>query len=242
MKTITRKGEITEEINRCIDCYNSNGLAGCVVEINDRILTAKVKFPLLEFVAATLHQSIHENDLVACCDSIANLKTIGGNVLVGIILQKRLTSHFRASIDHAARYIANADEWYVADIIGERVYGYALLTQPKKTLPEIKRLSNHQSHWVVRSLGAGSHYAIKKGLDKKYVLQTFKLLLEMAQSKDKHIRQGIGWAAKTTAKFHPEIISHYKDDIDNKVKVATWFRTKVKIGLERNKYASRNNS
>ena len=50
----------------------------------------------------------------------------------------------------------------------------------------------------------------------------------MANTNDKEVRQGIGWAAKTTAKFHPDLITYYKDEIDNKAKVANWFRKKLK--------------
>lgn len=134
-------------------------------------------------------------------------------------------------------YISKADIWYVCDIIGERVFGYALLHYPDKMLPEYKKLSSHPTNWVVRSLGAGGHYAIKKGLEKKKVQQLFKVLLTMANTNDKEVRQGIGWAAKTTAKFHPDLITYYKDEIDNKVKVANWFRKKIEIGLDRNSYA-----
>lgn len=58
----------------------------------------------------------------------------------------------------------------------------------------------------------------------------------MANTSNKEIRQGIGWAAKTTAKFHPEIINNFKDQILQTEKVKTWFRTKIRIGLDRGRY------
>ena len=61
-------------------------------------------------------------------------------------------------------------------------------------------------------------------------------------SKEKEVRQGIGWAAKTTAKFHPDIIQQYQSEIHNQEKVANWFRRKIQIGLERHEYAKRNRS
>ena len=187
-----------------------------------------------------LRFSIFPLDPAASCQEFYRLKTEGGNVLLGIILQKRLTNHFNQSIEKAAEYIADADIWYVCDIIGERVFGYSLLHQPEKTIPEIIKLSNHPTHWVIRSLGAGSHYAIKKGLDKNNVKTVFSLLLSMANTKDKEIRQGVGWAAKTTAKFHPDIIEFYKIEIEDQEQVAQWFRKKIEIGLNRNNYAKRN--
>lgn len=119
------------------------------------------------------------------------------------------------------------------------MFGYSLLTAPQKTFPEILTLSKHPSNWVIRALGAGMHYAIKKDLPKKEVKTVFQILLTLANTKDKEIKQGVGWAAKTTAKFHPDIIATFENDIQNKETVANWFRTKIDIGLNRNKYAKR---
>ncbi|MFK8036961.1 MAG: DNA alkylation repair protein [Crocinitomicaceae bacterium] len=167
-------------------------------------------------------------------------KTEGGNVILGKMLQNRLPNHFNESFKKATEYIADADIWYVCDIIGERVFGYALLTESEKSIPLIKELSKHNTNWVIRSLGAGVHYAIKKGLNKDNVKIVFRLLLTMANTQDKEIRQGVGWAAKTTAKFHPDIITFFQRDIDNTNRVANWFRNKISIGLNRNRYAKRN--
>ena len=56
----------------------------------------------------------------------------------------------------------------------------------------------------------------------------------------KEIRQGIGWAAKTTARFHPDIIANFNNEIQDSSAVANWFRKKIEIGLNRNKHAQRN--
>lgn len=240
MKLITRKSEVKMHLDLCIEAYKKNGIDACVVKLNREILSHKVKFPLLEYCGKMLFETIPENEHIDLLDKVHSLKTEGGNVILGIILQSRLPQYFNQSIQKATQYISDADIWYVFDIIGERVYGYSLLTEPEKTIPEIKKLSIHKTNWVIRALGAGSHYAIKKGLGKMNVTKIFKILLSMADSRDKEIRQGVGWAAKTTARFHPEIIEKYKREIENTDKVANWFRTKVRIGLERNRYAKRN--
>lgn len=236
-KLITRKSDIKKTLEQCIQAYYQSGLTDCVNHTHTLILTQKVKFPLLEYCADELYKVLPKNIQISFCDQIQFLKTEGGNVILGKILQKRLTSNFNESFTKATEYIANTDIWYVCDIIGERVFGYALLTQPKETIPKIKELSNHSKNWVIRSLGAGIHYAIKKGLDKENVKIIFKLLLDMTHTKDKEIKQGIGWAAKTTAKFHPEIIEYFQNDIQNKDAIADWFRNKILIGLSRNSYA-----
>ncbi|WP_046746155.1 DNA alkylation repair protein [Kordia zhangzhouensis] len=240
MRLITKKSEIKEILDKCFVKYTQSGLNSLISEIHISILSSKVKFPILEYCAEVIYEILPENQHIPFCDNIQNLKTEGGNVLLGKILQKRLNINFKQSIEKATEYIADADIWYVCDIIGERVYGYSLLHQPQKTIPELKKLSKHKTNWVIRSLGAGTHYAIKKGLDKENVKTMFNILLPMANTKDKEIRQGVGWSAKTIAKFHPDIIELYKSDIENTEKVANWFRNKIKIGLNRNTYAKRN--
>ncbi|NER12416.1 DNA alkylation repair protein [Leptobacterium flavescens] len=243
MRIITRKGEITEEVRKCFQAYNeNNSLQCCVDTLNSYLLQHKVKFPLLEFCGTTFFENLPEDQQIPFCDQIAALGTIGGNVIIGIILQKRLPNHFEESIEKATEYIIQGAEWYVCDIIGERVFGYSLLNEPYRTLLELKRLSVHENNWVVRSLGPACHYAIKKGLGKEEVKPVFEILLSMANRKDQQIRQGIGWAAKTTAKFHPDIIETYQKEIQNKRVVSSWFRTKVRIGLERYEYVNRNRS
>ncbi|MEZ5016175.1 MAG: DNA alkylation repair protein [Flavipsychrobacter sp.] len=240
MIIITKKPEVTKRVDSCIKVYNAKGIDAGVAAIQEHILSAKIKFPLLEHAATLLYEQLPEEDHIPLCTKIEQLKTIGGNVLIGIILQQRLSTHFSKSLEMATHYISLADVWYVCDIIGERTYGYALLHYPEQTLPIIKKLSTSDSNWVIRSLGAGGHYAIKKGLKAKHAVQLFQLLLTMANTKDKEIRQGVGWAAKTTAKFHPDIIQQHQKEINNTEQVANWFRKKIEIGLNRNSYAQRN--
>ncbi|MFY0599784.1 MAG: DNA alkylation repair protein [Cyclobacteriaceae bacterium] len=240
MESITRKPEIEQRVDQFLEIYYSSGQGVAITCFLKSILQKKVRFPLLEYAGTLIFENLKDEDQIPFCDEIQKLKTMGGNVILGIILQKRLPKHFKESLNKTEAYISDADVWYVCDIIGERVWGFSILTDPENTIPEIERLSSHSNIWVVRSLGAGAHYAIKKGLGKKSVERIFKMLLSLANSKNKEIRQGIGWAAKTTAKFHPEIIAFYQSQISDVDNVANWFRRKIKIGLERNRYATGN--
>lgn len=234
---ITRKPIIKALTEESISAYRSKGINALTKSLYSLVLTEKVKFPILEYSASLLYDEIPNHDQLLFCDQIEHLKTEGGNVLLGILLQKRLPNHFEESIQKATEYISKANAWYVCDIIGERVLGFSLLTQPVKTIAQFKRLMKHDSFWVLRSLGAGAHYAIKKGLPKQHCRTIFELLISMANSKNKEVKQGIGWAAKTTARFHPQIIELLQEEINDNEKVAKWFRTKIKIGLSRHQYA-----
>lgn len=239
MKRITRKPEIKAAFESIAETYRREGLDASVTRLEETLLQHKVKFPLLEYSAELLYDLLSDTEQLIFCDRVAALQTIGGNVILGIMLQKRLESHFDESFQKAADYIAAGEQWYVCDIIGERVFGFALLHWPEQALPEIRELSGHNSYWVVRSIGAGAHYAIKKGLDKHSVGQVFELLLSMCNTRNKEVRQGVGWAAKTTAKFHPDLIQAKQAAIQNTDKVPVWFRTKIKIGLARHQHAQR---
>lgn len=207
--------------------------------VGNHILSAKIRFPLLELAAKGLFDLVEEHSQVSFLNAIIRKKTIGGNVLAGIILQKRLGMHFEESLKKAEEYIMGGNEWYVCDIIGERVYGHALLTMPDNTLPVLTVLAKHDNKWMVRCIGVAAHYAVKKGLKKVYVDEVFRMLLSLGTTTDFHTKKGIGWAAKTIAKFHPDIIDKYREAIDSN-EVKQWFRSKVKTGLSRTgKYAGR---
>jgi 3-methyladenine DNA glycosylase AlkD len=118
--------------------------------------------------------------------------------------------------------------------------GHALLTVPDATLPVLQRLSQHEDKWIVRSVGVATHYAVKKGLKKKYAEEMFRILLSQASTTEFHTKKGIGWAAKTIAKFHPDIIARYEQQVSNDPTIKQWFKSKIKIGLSRTyKYAHR---
>jgi hypothetical protein len=117
----------------------------------------------LEFAAKKIFISIPEKKQTEITNKIIALHEIGSITIAGMILQLRLEKYFLPSINKAIEYIIEGNEWYVCDIIGERVMGFSLLTQPKKTIPVLKKLSEHTDKWIVRSVGVATHYAVKKG-------------------------------------------------------------------------------
>ena len=239
MEVITKKSDIRLKLEACNKVFKESGLNALVEEVHQRLLLNKVKFPLLEFATTELFELIPNQEQLDFCDKIERFQTIGGNVILGIILQLRLKAHLEQSFEKAAEYISNSEEWYVSDIIGERVFGFALLTWPDPVLPVLQDYANHKNNMVMRSTGAGMHYAIKKGLPKEFAKPVFELLLSKASITDYQAKRGIGWAAKTMARFHPDVVNRYKDEIEAK-ETGQWFRTKVRIGLGRHRYDQRN--
>ena len=232
--TVTRKGQIDEVLDACYPSLQ-DGTAAFAASVVDKLLQLKVKFPLLEYAACCVSEKLPADQHLPFCDAIAAAQTEGGNVVLGIMLQRRLAAHREEAWTKAAEYIAAGEEWYVSDLIGERVFGYSLRYEPAPTLKAFHQLKQHDSFWVVRSLGAGSHWAIKKGLEAKHVTKVFAFLLSLSNAKEHQVKTGIGWAAKTTAKFHPSIIAQNEEALAA-TSVGNWFRKKVAIGLERHQH------
>ncbi|MCH1912223.1 DNA alkylation repair protein [Leptospira noguchii] len=208
--------------------------------IESELLKKKIKFPLLEFIGKELYFKIPEMNQIYFMDQIIKLGHMGGYVISAIILQLRSEKHFEQSFNKAVEYILLGNEWYVCDIIGERIMGYFLLKEPERTFPILKKYIRHENGWIVRSVGVASHYAVKKGLGKKYVEDTFCLLLSKMDTKDFHTKKGIGWAVKTISKFHPDIIQKFESSLLENHYIQPFFRRKIEIGLSRSsKYASK---
>lgn len=238
MQIINSKTATAQITLHALDVLAKSGRSAFLQELQNKLLKQKVRFPALEHAAAILCDNIPVKEQVEIADAIIDLGEIGSYVLAGMILQKRLEKHLNNSISKAVEYIITGNEWYVCDIVGERVMGYALLTFPEKTLPVLQKLAKHKDKWIVRSVGVATHYAVKKGLKKQYVDEMFRLLLSLAGVTDFHTKKGVGWAAKTITKFHPEIVAQYEQQVNEQAK--QWFKTKIKIGLGRtSKYAHR---
>ena len=236
MQTITRKSEIRTRLQHILALETSDKIDDFVNRLTESILVHKIKFPLLEFVGEELYSAVSKENHLELCDAIFAKETMGGLVVIGKILQLRLSFDSESAIQKAEYYISLADEWFICDIIGERVFGFGMRYHTEVCFNRIKSIFKSNNRWVLRGMGAGSHFAIKRGISEEYAEQLLIELLKYGKSKDKEVRQGIGWACKTTAKFHPNLIQTYSNIIDNESLVDNWLRRKVSIGLDRAKY------
>jgi 3-methyladenine DNA glycosylase AlkD len=234
MEKINSKATVKHILLELKSVFDEKGADDFVKTLHHNLLKKKVRFPLLEYAAKEITSVVPDAEQLTITDHIVELKEIGSQVLAGIILQQRLSQNFHQSISKACDYIQFGNQWYVCDIIGERVLGYALLTTPDKTIPLLRQLAIHEDKWIVRAVGVATHYAVKKGLDPVFVAPVFDILLSLANTTDFHTKKGIGWAAKTVGRFHPDIIDHYHQHIAS-AETKQWFRTKVNIGLNRSK-------
>lgn len=240
MKTITRRSDLKPFLDNAMSVYLLCGIDSFVSAIHNDVLKKKVKYPLLEYAATDFFDYIPAKAHIEIADKIIELRENGSDVIAGKLLQLRLARHYDESMLKAAEYIVSGGNWLSCDTIAERVFGYALLVKPGKTIPVLKQLSVNENKWIVRAVGVAVHYAVKKGLTKTYADRMFCLLQSLAVTTDFHTKKGIGWAAKTTAKFHPDIIRRYEARMKGNPDIKQWFRSKIKVGLGRShKYAQR---
>ena len=234
MDKITSKTVVNDIVMKSLEILKIKGQDEFLTALHNELLKKKIRFPLLEFAARQIMAVIPPKQQIGLTDRIIELHEIGSQVLAGIALQMRLEHDFDGSIAKACAYIQYGNKWYVCDIIGERVLGYALMSNPERTIPLLEQLALHEDKWIVRTVGVATHYAVKKGLDKHFVESVFQILLTCTNTTDFHTKKGIGWGAKTVARFHPDIISRYTSQIVDPT-TKQWFRTKINIGLLRNK-------
>lgn len=228
---IHSKAKGGELLQNALNKAGTNNMELLAKEVNATLLTKKIKFPVLEHCATEIYKTLNPKNHIVFADFLVEAKEMGSWVIVGKLLQCRQEEYFDESLDKAINYIIAGNEWYVCDIIGERVMGPDLLIYPEKMLPQLEKLTQHPDKWIVRSVGVAAHYATKKGLQMPYIESVFKLLLSQANTTDFHTKKGIGWGAKTIAKKHPNLIKLYENQIFNNPNVKQWFKTKINIGL-----------
>jgi 3-methyladenine DNA glycosylase AlkD len=194
------------------------------------ILCHKVKFPILEYVATEIHKNLDiekENDLLI---KLANAKYESCYPIIGKLIQFRLSQGLKEAYKLAIEHIIEGDEWYVCDIISERVFGEGTLRNFEASLSFLKEMGQHGNLWIERSIGIATHYATKKKLPKDQVEALLLLMIEHGWKTQYYTKKGIGWAGKTIGKYHPDLI-HKHADLMRNTKLSKWFVTKVNIGL-----------
>ena len=229
IKTITRKSELAPIMAKLVaSCQNGLGEVFWNTLQKD-VLEHKVKFPLLEQLGETLFRHVPPAQQLYLLDTLVEMDYEGGYVIAGTFLSKIMAKNRPLAFEKAVEYYIKGDKWFVVDIIGHRVHGQGLLDNFAQTFPYIQHNLNHDNDWVKRSAGVAIHLATKWGLPKRQVALLLDLALEYAQSNNYQLQKGVGWAAKTIAKFHPDLIE--KRQILRDPRVGQWFKKKVQIGL-----------
>lgn len=236
MKTITSKTSIAPVISELSQLAGNGDSEAYWQSLNEEILQHKVKFPILEYVALEINASHTRDREDLLIDKIAEARHISSYPVIGKLIQLRLDSELKTAYALAINHIIQGDEWYTCDIISERVFGEGTLRNFETSLAILKTMGDHGNLWIERSIGIAAHYATKKKLPKDQVEQLLLLMIQHAWKTQYFTKKGIGWAGKTIAKYHPDLI-HKHVDLMRATKLSRWFITKVNIGLSMAKAA-----
>lgn len=230
-KTITRKSDLRPIVGRLEEAYDHGDLSDFWAALETEILQHRVKFPLLEFVGKEIASFMPYQRLLDTADAIAAKGYEGGYVVAAIILQSQLDEDAPLMFQKACDIIMEGNEWYVCDIVGERVYGHGLLVGFESNWPLIRPYLDHPSTWMQRSVGVAAHYATKKGLPAEKVAILFEALMPLARRTDLHVKKGVGWAFKTIARFHSDMVLARWEEIEADPSVNSWCKEKIRTGL-----------
>ena len=204
--------------------------------LENEVLVNRVKFPVLEHLAVHLNNWLEENHKAALMKQMADARYMSSYPVIGKLLQLKLPQNLVIAYDKAVAHIIQGDEWYVCDIISERVFGEGTLKDFDQSLDLFKKMGDHENFWIQRSIGIAAHYATKKKLPKDQVEELLLLMLNHAYKTQYFTKKGIGWAGKTIAKYHPDLIRKHETQM-KATSLSRWFIGKVNTGLSMAKSA-----
>lgn len=228
MKTITAKATVKADLKTIVSLCDDAGVNELVDWLDTHYLLHKVKFPILEYLCEQCMAHLEAKKHFLFLDELVARDRMGSYVMAGMGLQLLLPRQTEIVLERAKSYMIAGNEWYTCDIIGERVFGHAMLIDFDAVYPEMLKAVDHPNIWVVRAVGTGIHYATKKGLDYTAVMSLFDLLCTQSQRKEFHVKKGMGWAAKTITKHYPEMVRDRKEDWND---AGQWFQTKIEKGF-----------
>jgi 3-methyladenine DNA glycosylase AlkD len=138
---------------------------------------------------------------------------MGGWVIIGSSLKIRVDQGLTETFERCRTIIINADAWYGADILGERVPGPALVNHFKPALKALASWRHDPNRWVRRSVGVSAHFWAKRSRGSQDLVPRAKALLTflepMFEEWDIDAVKGIGWGLKTLGKHYPDQVANW---------------------------------
>jgi 3-methyladenine DNA glycosylase AlkD len=147
-------------------------------------------------------------------DEIVEADKMGGYVIVGQALAQLLKTQLEASINKAKEAVIKGKTWYVCDIVGERVFGQALVDYFEPACPMLQKMTKAQEQEVKRSIGVGVHFfAKRRPKDVEAMKRLLSMLSVMVEDKRVFVVKGVGWGLKTIGRYQPKLIEAYVQDV-----------------------------
>lgn len=196
---------------RCVEAVNRDDQEGFWNVLNP-VLDAKVPFPLLDEIGKRLGESgkLDKTRYFRVFDEIVATEKMVGYVIVGQALAAFLETELEASIDMAKEVIVKGQKWYVCDIVGERVFGQALVFHFGSTIVLLERMTSLEAPEVRRSIGVAVHFFAKRRPEEAEMLRRLLSLLSLLiEDKRVFVVKGVGWGIKTIGRYQPNLVEEY---------------------------------
>jgi 3-methyladenine DNA glycosylase AlkD len=133
--------------------------------------------------------------------------------VLGNALGQQLERDFAGAFDRCRDYVAAADVWYAADILGERVPGPALLTRFEPALGRLAAWREDENRWVRRTVGVAVHFWAKRtrGVPEETPqAETLLAFLDpMFSEWNLDATKGVGWGLKTLGRYYPDLVADW---------------------------------
>jgi len=210
---------------KSVEAVEFGKLVGSLVQNDDLVgayqelspaLTNRTLFRILEKISLGIWQVTGVASLSIVntfLDHIAARKTEGGWVVIGSLLRSQLDADMPAALTRCHKYLTSAEVWYVADILGERLPGPALLVDFDAALRLLHPWRADPNRWVRRDVGVAVHFWAKRSQINIVRAQRLLSLLEpMFEERNLDALKGVGWGLKTIGKYYPGLISEWLAD------------------------------
>ena len=224
----------TNIAERCAEAINDEDLEEFWNVLNP-VLDAKVPFPLLDEIGKRLGEAgrNHKSNYFGVFDKIIATDKMGGYVIVGQALAAFLETELEASIRKAAEVIARGQEWYVCDIVGERVLGQALVSYFDSAVSVLEQMTVSEDQGVRRSIGVAVHFfAKRRPKDVERTKRLLALLALLVDDRRVFVVKGVGWGLKTIGRHQPKLIEDYLEETLEKKKISRLMLRKATTYLD----------
>lgn len=179
------------------------------------VLGAKVPFPLLDEIGKLLGEAgkSEKQKYFGVIDEIVAADKMGGYVIVGQALAQFLEKQPEKSLNKAKEVVIKGKTWYVCDIVGEQVFGQALVSYFESAVLVLQKMTSLEAQEVRRSIGVGVHFfAKRRPNDTEKMKRLLSMLSALVEDRRVFVVKGVGWGLKTIGKHQPELIVEFMQD------------------------------
>jgi 3-methyladenine DNA glycosylase AlkD len=176
------------------------------------VLAERTPFPMLDRIGEAVGAGPLEavDPFLEC---VAYDRTMGGWVVIGAALGQHLDRDLAGAFARCREFIIAGDAWYVADSMGERVPGPALVADFQPALGLLTSWREEANRWVRRAVGVSAHFWAKRSrgaAGRVSQAQALLVLLEpLFEEWDLDAVKGVGWGLKTLGKHYPDLVADW---------------------------------